>query len=759
MFKSEVYRATLNVALFWWVGLTAYSFFADGQGWTEGIYSWRYILFGISFSIIIVAGWSFLAIKNRTALVNETKAPEARGFGMKCTLGPIPAWLGIPEMASDKNIPGIPRIVIAAIATSGRQSPAFQSVAIDLLRILGKNLDAPASPYDTGHGNESLFEHTIRVTVKCLKDAANHEYRGLYSKTGRLIVGLRDSNYKFDPNDPLILLVALAHDIGKLDSYIRKNGKIVGMRRTHDTMSMIMLGRIPSVANLSFKDRQALFGAVGYYHSPQLLPLDSAGRARDDRTIALLELIRRCDIESSMEEDGFNIAKDANDIQIKTPQNKAISDDDIWNAFQSLLQEPGRVNGTSTKVTIGQKWETDIYFNEERTRRELLQVLGIPDPGKRGDGTYLLTIRLMSILLNKELLMNTFQGREYGPTRSLFEIKFFNRDTGDEVSHWKAAFILRPDNQMPFLSQMRSHVAMAVIQRPVMGSHSARNKKASDQPEQIDQPKQNLNQSAQGQGSSPFPTSNLAPATELQSSVESHPFTSDSTPTPDIIESSPFPSAITPEIKPEMQNAIGENPFPVANEIEYKSTTTHDDVVAITTDAVIASKDVVNTSEIDIPREDDDSAMLSMCDTQQDEKEAEERRKQYAEERKKEFQQQAESGLPPKQKHALKKLDNMIGGNALDQFILSSTPKKKKDTSIDVEAAYAHVIAIWNNGEGKLGKSFRVGEKNKKNLYVMKVWLTTNAKQFNWDEIIDRNLIPTNKEGDQLYLKFILPES
>lgn len=778
MLRSEIYRATVTVALFWWGALTLYSVFGEGQGWLASFYSWKYIVFGVVFATATTVGVIVLILKNRTGLIAESKSPIPRGMGMKCTIGPTPAWLRSPTMVDKESIPKIPNQLAVAIQNAAKKDVCYQKIATDILRILAKYPKAPASPYTEGHGNETLLEHTLNVTMKAISEAPKYEYKGLYGISGRLVVGLRDSKYVFDSSDPLIILAALAHDIGKLDSYIVKDRKIVGMRRNHDTMSMLLLGRLESVWKLPSADRSALLGAVGYYHAPQTLPLDSAGRARDDRTIALLELLRRCDIEASGEEDGAEAFKEILQTQIKTTQNKVLEDEDIWNAFVSLVQEPGRVNGQSN-ASVGQKWDTNIIFNEDRVRKAMLSILGIPDPGRRGDGTYILTVKLMAILMNRDLLVNTFQGREYGPTRAIFEVNFSDPDSGKQVAHWNACFIVHPDDQLSFLAQMRSHKAIATIVRPVMGEHSARNKNGA-KGESKDEPKEQKDSLTLGESGkvelpdsgSPFPSVATQPVTTKEVAP------ADTSSTHQTESESPFPSAVQ---EPEVVEQSA-SPFPpasvidelvqpalVADESSIKQIVQSEAPTEFPIDNTEASPFLSFTPEAKVvdetPPDDDDSAMHALHDPIKEEVEAQSKRDQYSEEKRKTLQAERESKLPSDQKAKLNRFDLAIASDA-PLILLNQTHKplaskkvKRSTKPLDEQVVEARkfILDHWYKHQGKAGGSFVLGANNKENLYVMKTWLDHNASQFNWDELAKQGFITSIDTPEQkTFLLFVI---
>lgn len=733
MFRSEVYRATVVIALFWWTALTIYSVFQYGSDWQSAFYSWKYVLFGIGFAPFFVAGIIILTVKNRASMMEASS-----GLNMTSTLGAVPGWLKPPRMCEIPKIPKLPKRILKAINSAGKKNQAYKNIAVALLRILGANIKLPASPYETGHGEETLFSHTVKVTLKTLIEAENFSYTGIESTSGRLILGLRDSNYKFDPNDPLILLAALAHDIGKIDAFIIKKGKIAGINSNHDTFSMLMLARMPEFSQLSFAEGRALLGAVGYYHAPQTLPLDSVKRAADDRTIAILELLRRCDIEASAAEDG--VVEKIPHVEIKTGRNKVVSDLDIWNAFLALIQEPSRVNGTSGQISVGQKCDDLVYFSELKVRGEIIKLLGIADPGKRGDGTHPLSIRLLAILADKGLLMNSFENKEYGPTRAFFTVEFLDRNNGRKTGGWPATFIVHPDvHHLPILSKMKSHASRAVIIGPLMGAHAARNKKVSgsgvlDSAAETSIP---VSGEAENPAASAEPESRsdnlVVPAAEYKEETYSSPF-----PTVDPGLQQPDAAKIQADrvgqIAPEStfnNQAAGVDQQPEAD--------THE--VAIIAGEIILTEEEKKTLEAD-----SNSEMYSACDTHAEMEADERKREKLVKERKAELRKERESGLPFNQKNALRKIDEAIG-SGVSQF---------KDTETLAAEAVAAVIAMWQKDDKRLSGIAMLGTKNPKNLFVRLDGLKRILPEYGWDVFIERGIIETRK-NDHVFILANLP--
>jgi len=471
--NGEARQSAITVVIFWMIVLTIYAVFKNQIHIYAGINSLRYVVTGIVIGLFFSFGFVFLVSKNRLQTTSKTSRN-----GINCTVGPVPAWNKAPVQTKEK-LPKISSDVAKFVNSLSEKHPLHKRLAIALLKVLANDLTIPSTSYKQGHGGLNLFDHTINVSKTMLDRAKTFKYTGLYGKSGVLIVALKNSKYIFEPADPLVLLVALAHDIGKIQGYIYDEGKIVGMKRNHDFLSSTMINCMPEFVALPIEDKKAITGAIAFYHHPQSLPLDVHGRAVDDRTIALMELIRVCDIESSSMEDSFK-----SNIPIKkiiSTDNREITDDEIWIAFNELIEEPGRTNGNGKNnvLVLGQKWEDLVYYKEIFIRNELLKKLNIPDPGTMGDGTHPLTRRLNAILMEKGVLYHIHNGSDYGPSRAFFTVSFYNQKNGALFSTWNAVIIIQPDYQIPFLNQMKTHDARAEIDAPLMGAHSARNKKVN----------------------------------------------------------------------------------------------------------------------------------------------------------------------------------------------------------------------------------------------------------------------------------------
>ena len=152
---------------------------------------------------------------------------------------------------------------VAPAQAAGRVSVAneFGSATIDgtystTLTLRGSGFQSVKG----GHGGRSLLEHSLLVAFQMQNLAMKWTYTGLRDRSGkRVSLKLRDDNYKFDPMDPIVLIVGLAHDIGKIEAYLYDDtGEIVGSHHEHDLTGARMIARMPEMWDLPEADRQAM---------------------------------------------------------------------------------------------------------------------------------------------------------------------------------------------------------------------------------------------------------------------------------------------------------------------------------------------------------------------------------------------------------------------------------------------------------------------------------------------------------------------
>ncbi len=176
---------------------------------------------------------------------------------------------------------------------------AFKAV-YDLLQ------EAPNHPVTTaseGHGNLTLLKHSLGVVAMMIAQAPHWKYVGHRNRKGEVTIPLTDPTqpyHAFAPDDPLLPLAALAHDIGKLTCYARQaDGTYAAVKKFHDIEGAKILRGIPEVRAIPFDDWTALILAVEYYHHLSDLPRSAW---LTDRMRSLAELLLYVDQEASRQE-------------------------------------------------------------------------------------------------------------------------------------------------------------------------------------------------------------------------------------------------------------------------------------------------------------------------------------------------------------------------------------------------------------------------------------------------------------------------
>ena len=162
------------------------------------------------------------------------------------------------------------------------------------------------------HGGRSLLTHCLLVSALCYKESLTWSH--VYKPSGK--VRPQDVKYIFDVNDPLVPIMGLAHDIGKLECFEWEDGKVVGIAGNHDLIGARIISRFGEYwdPRIDATDRLMLQNILSFYHHQGEIPvekvLDAEGKAKpqvtSDRQHALLELLIRCDTIAGSLESGRN---------------------------------------------------------------------------------------------------------------------------------------------------------------------------------------------------------------------------------------------------------------------------------------------------------------------------------------------------------------------------------------------------------------------------------------------------------------------
>lgn len=146
------------------------------------------------------------------------------------------------------------------------------------------------------HNNRSLITHSILVSALMLHGAKEYKYKPKYTDP-------IDQTYTIDLNDPILMLVGISHDIGKIKCLqINGDGVAIGMNENHAQESCRIISELPEFWNpaISHIDRRIIQQLLAYYHCADKLPVQRSETSRpkvtSDRLYAIMGLLIQCDV-------------------------------------------------------------------------------------------------------------------------------------------------------------------------------------------------------------------------------------------------------------------------------------------------------------------------------------------------------------------------------------------------------------------------------------------------------------------------------
>jgi hypothetical protein len=310
---DHLIRPFMAVFAFWWVLL----FFWFGE--ISDFPSVLGYLMGGAAAFLIGGGlgalFSYLA-RTRvvyTDLVRRLAKKDAAPLGASptagafVTIGALPGFGKLPPMATvPPDASWVPPDLLRWWRWYEDRHPGYARSLTQAWAIM-QAADLPAAAIPGGHGQATLVEHSWNVLRTLLRLKELPPYRGMTNKEGKITFPLLDATkteFRFDREDPLPMLCAFAHDIGKVTCFVKgKDGRITVVKDDHDTEGQRLVRRLSAWRMLDFAEYQRALICLGYYHKPSEVP-----RANwiDDRARALLMLIHQVDEwTSELEGRGF----------------------------------------------------------------------------------------------------------------------------------------------------------------------------------------------------------------------------------------------------------------------------------------------------------------------------------------------------------------------------------------------------------------------------------------------------------------------
>lgn len=475
--SNKIVGSVGTVALFWYSVLAVVSLITGTAPTSLFVYIYQSVIVAIV-GTLLGAGFTLGLGSALGASQESTLLKGSRNNGASVTLGDMPR----PVSMERRRLPAGLLESLPWWAHVSDKAPSYAAAIRAVLEVMNAEPRLPASPHPGGHAGRTLIEHSIAVVPFMLDHAASWIYEGQRDKRGHVRVRLQqDEPHTFVREDaPLLILTALAHDIGKITCYTpRPNAEQKAGSRTllvdetrpnHDHEGARILRRIPEIMALPIVDRTALITAVGYYHHPFGLPSSAAWLT--DRMRSLTELLAVADIATGSAE-GHTLTsdqatEDGDDELVDDEVTHELSaadlgvDDSFVAELQSLQQlaeapargkkkkdpkpeeaqyrldpeialfmesvrKRGAVNGDVVGMRFAFKKGAYVYVDESKMRRILRnQVAGssatLSESMADDPNGSAYTRRLLEQLDALDAVLKTHEGVAYQPGRALFRI-------------------------------------------------------------------------------------------------------------------------------------------------------------------------------------------------------------------------------------------------------------------------------------------------------------------------------------------------
>ena len=539
---NPLIKSVAVVAVFWWLVLTGWAvsthsdLFLTAKGIAASV---RYSVLALAGLGVGVAMGVALAIWRKLAqrLDRDANLVGQGRLGMLCTLGDMPVQTEqglqvdgpVPEWFWDKaTIPYGPQLK-AWVQANQTAHPHHVQALLAIIKVFCQYPDLAASHVPNGHGGKSLVDHSARVAGLALEEARTFKYQGLVTKYGNEPWG--DPGYTFDPTDPLIPVVALGHDIGKLITFqVDKNGRVLSSRPHHDSIGSRLLATMEEVKALPAADQSVLHKSISFYHHPSAYPLNFEGRIGDDRAVAIMMLLIKADKRAGKEEAGKSLSSsdyakylrymadlgqemDSDELAVmkadaESPTGprsigaRAITDEEMKAALLTVLTNPMLIltsnpAGMDAKAAIGQvnntnypQWAWDwkaskqefdvdaanrlaesierlVVLNEQKFRQALQKRLGLSTASKLGDGRYTITIHALRVLFQMGLLYTETENGFLSPESALYNAEILRNTDGSVLAAWRSAILLRPVADLDGYAKGPLHPSLVRVARPV----------------------------------------------------------------------------------------------------------------------------------------------------------------------------------------------------------------------------------------------------------------------------------------------------
>ena len=323
---------------FWWILIGILNQFnalstAMSTSWTQFLMNELMAFLAMVFSLLLAfyAEYRTIVLK-RASILYDLQAQEH--LGLMSSLGSAERFLSCPWVRADivtnlnfdssellKRLKSTHIIasagVVQMIGQMRTDHPLHALAMLNCLNLMAQNPLCPAyhglemvndyidkegqNPFSLVHGNTSLLEHAMQVCMHGVELVQNFDYQGIRGEYNK--IAKRDPSFQLSVTDPMIPLVCLAHDIGKLITFERTQaGKVIRVQGLHGQVGAWALAQSSFIKALPMQDQGALLKVLNFYHHPLDFTLDREAKIESDRQAALMMLLIKADHLTSTNE-------------------------------------------------------------------------------------------------------------------------------------------------------------------------------------------------------------------------------------------------------------------------------------------------------------------------------------------------------------------------------------------------------------------------------------------------------------------------
>lgn len=393
-----------------------------------------------------------LPVSDRSAFFNSEK-------GIFSTLGPVPFHeFPLPRLQSysftDLQAHCPPELLKenafmrlfgkflnqAAREKNGAHLAIFDALAMTMLH--PDNLKVPAGI--DRHGGRSLLTHSLLVGGLMFQRAPAYVYMPMYGKTAI------DITFKLDPLDPLIPIIALAHDLGKIRTMVLDNsGKATALLAGHEQRAARDMAQIQEFwsPQITTEDRRIIQWVLAYSgcaaNTPIQRMMDGAPAVvTSDRLHALMGLLGECDrLAGSIEMGGaYRLDLPPQPVATQTQVEAAVAPLDLFDSLSRYFAIDMPVNARSPLRSVGFKRKDSefsrdrhvVIIDEQEFVKAFSRFLEKPELNSRSHRSSFLTTKVLELLDEHNFLFRINEGPDVAqrPAAScLYKIEFRNAAT------------------------------------------------------------------------------------------------------------------------------------------------------------------------------------------------------------------------------------------------------------------------------------------------------------------------------------------